>query len=97
VAPSTVVYRHWRGWQRPGQKLPRQCKNTRGLFAEVCRIPANLKFRLAAVPGVQSAKSLAAHTIQREHRGKPFRMFVQGLDWPEDKGVLLCVIGAARD
>jgi putative ABC transport system permease protein len=38
------------------------------------------------VPGVQSAKSFVAHTIQREHRGKPLRMFVEGLDWPEDKG-----------
>jgi len=61
-------------------------KNTRGPFAEVSRIPANLEFRLAAVPGVQRAQSFVAHTIQREYRGKPFRMFVQGLDWPEDKG-----------
>jgi putative ABC transport system permease protein len=61
-------------------------KSTRGPFAEVSRIPVNLEFRLSAVPGVQSAKSFVAHTIQREHRGKPFRMFVQGLDWPEDKG-----------
>ena len=61
-------------------------KSTRGPFAEVSRIPANLEFRLSAVPGVQSAQSFVAHTIQREHRGKPFRMFVQGLDWPEDKG-----------
>jgi putative ABC transport system permease protein len=61
-------------------------QSTRGPFAEVSRIPENLEFRLAAVPGVQSAKSFVAHTIQREHQGKPLRMFVEGLDWPEDKG-----------
>ncbi len=61
-------------------------KSTRGPFAEVSRIPANLEFRLSAVPGVQSAKSFVAHTIQREHRGKPIRMFVQGLDWPRRQG-----------
>jgi putative ABC transport system permease protein len=61
-------------------------KNTRGPFAEVSRIPANVEYRLAAVPGVQRAQSFVAHTIQREYRGKPFRMFVQGLDWPEDNG-----------
>lgn len=61
-------------------------KSTRGPFSEVSRIPENLEFRLQAVPGVQSAKSFVAHTIQREHRGKPVRMFVEGLDWPEDKG-----------
>lgn len=54
-------------------------KSTRGPFTEVSRIPENLELRLAAVPGVQSAKSFVAHTIQREHRGKPIRMFVQGL------------------
>lgn len=67
-------------------------KSTRGPFAEVSRIPANLEFRLAAVPGVRSAKSFVAHTIQREHQGKPLRMFVQGLDWPEDKGSWLRLV-----
>lgn len=71
-------------------------KNTRGPFAEVSRIPANLEFRLSAVPGVQSAKSFVAHTIQREHRGKPFRMFVQGLDWPEDRGAWLRLVVSAH-
>ena len=61
-------------------------KSTRGPFAEISRIPANLAFRLLGVPGVQSARSFVSHTIQREQQGKRFRMFVQGLDWPEDKG-----------
>jgi len=61
-------------------------KDTRGPFAEVSRLPANLEFRLLAVPGVQSARSFVSTTVQREVRGRPFRMFVQGLDWPDDKG-----------
>ncbi len=61
-------------------------KGTRGPFAEISRLPANLEFRLLAVPGVESARSFVSHTIQREQQGKRFRMFVQGLDWPDDKG-----------
>jgi putative ABC transport system permease protein len=67
-------------------------KNTRGPFAEVSRVPANLEYRLLAVPGVRSAQSFVAHTIQREQWGKPFRMFVQGLDWPDDKGEWLPLV-----
>ena len=60
--------------------------NTRGPFAEVSRIPANLEDRVRAVPGVASARRFVSHTIQREHQGRPLRMAVQGLSWPEDKG-----------
>jgi putative ABC transport system permease protein len=67
-------------------------KNTRGPFAEVSRLPANLEFRLLGVPGVQSAHTFVSHTIQREHQGKPFRMFVQGLDWPDDQGEWLPLV-----
>lgn len=61
-------------------------KGTRGPFAEISRLPANLEFRLLAVPGVQSARSFVSHTIQRAQQGRRFRMFVQGLAWPDDKG-----------
>ena len=60
--------------------------STRGPFAEVSRIPANLEDRVRAVPGVADARHFVSHTIQREHRGLPLRMVVQGLSWPEDKG-----------
>jgi putative ABC transport system permease protein len=60
--------------------------STRGPFAEVSRIPANLEDRVRAVPGVAGARRFVSHTIQREHRGQPLRMVVQGLSWPEDKG-----------
>ena len=60
--------------------------STRGPFAEVSRIPANLEDRVRAVPGVASARRFVSHTIQREHCDQPLRMVVQGLSWPEDKG-----------
>ncbi len=60
--------------------------STRGPFAEISRIPANLEDRLRAVPGVAQARRFVSHTIQREHLGRPLRMVVQGLSWPEDRG-----------
>ncbi|MCC6856904.1 MAG: hypothetical protein IT189_12705 [Microbacteriaceae bacterium] len=33
-----------------------------------------------------------SHTIQREHQGRPLRMVVQGLSWPEDKGEWVTLI-----
>jgi putative ABC transport system permease protein len=60
--------------------------STRGPFAEISRIPANLEDRVKAVPGVAQARRFVSHTIQREHNGQPLRMVVQGLSWPEDRG-----------
>jgi putative ABC transport system permease protein len=60
--------------------------STRGPFAEISRIPANLEDRVRAVPGVANARRFVSHTIQREHAGRPLRMVVQGLSWPEDRG-----------
>ncbi len=59
---------------------------TRGPFAELSRVAANLEDRARAVPGVASARRLVSHTVQREHRGRPLRIVVQGLSWPEDRG-----------
>jgi len=61
-------------------------RGTRGPFAEISRLPANLEHRLRAVPGVASARTFVSHNVQREHRGKPLRMNVHGLSWPQDKG-----------
>jgi putative ABC transport system permease protein len=60
--------------------------STRGPFAEISRLPANLEDRVASVPGVARARRFVSHTIQREHNGRPLRMVVQGLAWPDDKG-----------
>jgi putative ABC transport system permease protein len=59
---------------------------TRGPFAEISRVPANLEDRLRSVPGVAGARRFVSHTIQREYRGRPLRIVVQGLAWPEDRG-----------
>jgi putative ABC transport system permease protein len=60
--------------------------STRGPFAEISRVPANLEDRVRAVPGVAGARRFVSHTIQREYRGRPLRIVVQGLSWPEDRG-----------
>lgn len=60
--------------------------STRGPFAEVSRIPANLEDRVRAVPGVAEARRFVSHTIQREKNGRRLRMVVQGLSWPDDRG-----------
>ena len=60
--------------------------DTRGPFAEVSRVPASLVHRARAVPGVIDSREFVYHTIQRERDGKPFRMAVLGLSWPDDKG-----------
>jgi putative ABC transport system permease protein len=60
--------------------------STRGPFAEISRVPATLEDRVRAVPGVARARRFVAHTIQREHLGRPLRMVVQGLAWPDDRG-----------
>ncbi|MEZ6035354.1 MAG: ABC transporter permease [Planctomycetaceae bacterium] len=61
-------------------------RDTRGPFAEQSRVPTNLVYRATAVPGVHSSREFVYHTIQRERGGKPFRMAVLGLSWPNDKG-----------
>lgn len=61
-------------------------KGTLGPFAEISRVPANLEHRLRAVPGVASARTFVSHNVQREHEGRPLRMNIHGLSWPEDRG-----------
>ncbi|MDX9703155.1 MAG: ABC transporter permease [Candidatus Auribacterota bacterium] len=67
-------------------------KNTRGPFAEISRVPVNLEDRVLTVPGVMTSNAFVSHTIQREHRGKPLRITVQGLAWPQDKGSWLPLV-----
>lgn len=65
---------------------------TRGPFAEVSRVPANLEDRALAVPGVAQSRRFVSHTIQREYRGRPLRFVVQGLAWPGDRGDWIPVV-----
>jgi putative ABC transport system permease protein len=66
--------------------------NTRGPLAELSRVPASLRDRVAVVPGVKRARQCVQFTIQRRHRGRDLRMPVFGLDWPTDKGEWLPLI-----
>jgi len=61
-------------------------RDTRGPFAELSRVPANLVHRALAVPGVDTAREFVYHTIQRERNGKLLRIAVLGLSWPSDRG-----------
>jgi len=65
---------------------------TQGPFAELSRIPANLRDRVAAVPGVNRASECVYFPVQREHAGSALRMTIFGLDWPTDKGEWLPLI-----
>lgn len=66
--------------------------NTRGPFAEISRVAANLEDRARAVPGVVGARRFVSHTVQRAHHGRPLRIVVQGLSWPEDRGAWLPLV-----
>lgn len=55
-------------------------QDTNGPFAENSRIPEDVKYRIAAVPGVAAAAPLSFQTIQIERQGKPFRFFLIGYD-----------------
>ncbi len=67
-------------------------RGTRGPFAEVSRLPSNVADRVAAVPGVTSAREFVFHTIQRERHDRPLRIGVLGLAWPTDKGERLPLV-----
>jgi putative ABC transport system permease protein len=67
-------------------------RGTRGPFAEISRVPTNLADRVAAVPGVQTARRFVFHTIQRERAGRPLRLAVTGLDYPTDRGEWLPLV-----
>ena len=64
-------------------------KDTRGPFAEISRIPRDMEDRVLAVPSVKSAHGFVSHTVQRDYKGKPLRLTIQGLSWPLDKGLWL--------
>lgn len=59
---------------------------TRGPFAEASRVDPSLEARVAAVPGVRRARAYTYVVVQREHRGKPMRLALVGLSWPDDPG-----------
>ena len=55
-------------------------QDTNGPFAESSRIQEDIRYRIAAVPGVAAVSPVAFQTIQIERNGKPFRFFLIGYD-----------------
>jgi len=55
-------------------------RDTRGPFAEQSRMPEDVRYRIAIVPGVAEASPYLFYTIQREWQGRPLRIAVVGYD-----------------
>lgn len=59
---------------------------TRGPFADPSRLDPSTEMRVAAVPGVLSARSFTSQILQRDHRGGQLRFALVGITFPEDRG-----------
>jgi putative ABC transport system permease protein len=55
-------------------------QDTRGPFAELSRLPEDVRYRIAVVPGVSAASPYIYYTIQRQWQGRPLRFAVVGYD-----------------
>jgi putative ABC transport system permease protein len=55
-------------------------QGTSGPFAASSRIPEDVRYRIAAVPGIAEASALSCQTIQIDRNGKAFRFFLVGHD-----------------
>ncbi|HEV2396025.1 MAG TPA: ABC transporter permease [Candidatus Sulfotelmatobacter sp.] len=53
-------------------------KDTRGPFAESSRLPEDLEYSIAAVPGVRRASAMSFQYVQIPRGGKPVRLFLIG-------------------
>ena len=61
-------------------------RDTRGPFAEQSRLPEDIRYRMAIVPGVAAAGAYVAYTIQRPWQGRSLRFVVVGYDRDSDLG-----------
>jgi len=68
-------------------------QDTNGPFAESSRIPEDIKYRVAAVPGVAEAAPLSFQTLQIDRMGKPFRFFLIGYELNRFGGPPVIVAG----
>lgn len=55
-------------------------QHTNGPFAATSRLAEDVKYRIAAVPGVLQASGLSFQNIQLERHGKPLRFFLLGYE-----------------
>lgn len=61
-------------------------RGTQGPFAERSVVPAALEQRARVVPGVRAARPFSTFTTQIVHHGRPLRLTLVGLGWPDDRG-----------
>ena len=64
-------------------------RGTRGPFADPSRLDPSLEQRVAAAPGVRSARALTMQVLQRQHGEKQLRFALVGLPFPDDVGANL--------
>lgn len=64
---------------------------TRGPFADPSRLDPSVELRVAAVPGVRTARAFTSQVLQREHAGRQLRFALVGLPFPDDRGEELSV------
>ena len=55
-------------------------RDTRGPFAEQSRLPEDVRYRIAVMPGVREASPYVFYTIQRQRQNKQLRIAVVGYD-----------------
>jgi putative ABC transport system permease protein len=61
-------------------------RDTRGPFAEQSRLPEDIRYRMATVPGVAAASPYVFYTIQRPWQGRSLRFAVIGYDLHTGQG-----------
>jgi putative ABC transport system permease protein len=67
-------------------------RSTRGPFAEPSRLDPSLELRVAAAPGVLSARAFTSQILQRDHGDRQIRFALVGLSFPEDRGEELSIV-----
>ena len=66
-------------------------RGTRGPFADPSRLDPSLEARVAAVPGVLSARAFTTQVLQRDHGTRQLRFALVGLSFPEERGEGLAI------
>ena len=61
-------------------------RGTRGPFADPSRLDPSLESRVAAMPGVRSARAFTTQVLQRDHGKRQIRFALVGLSFPYDYG-----------
>jgi putative ABC transport system permease protein len=66
-------------------------QGTKGPFAERSSLPASIEDRARATPGVAWARPFSTYTTQIDLGGRPRRVTMVGVGWPEDRGEMLAL------